>query len=71
MQDLYSFGLVMWEVLSRTIRGPENEAESDPGCYKTPYEEWVGGEDTDPSIELMRQVVVTENHRPQIPNFDG
>ena len=61
----------MWEVLSRTIRGPENEAESDPGSYKTPYEEWVGGEDTDPSIELMRQVVVTENHRPQIPNFDG
>ena len=61
----------MWEVLSRTMSGPASDPASHPARYMTPYEEWVGGEDTAPSVELMRQVVVTDNQRPIVPNFDG
>ena len=58
--DIYSFALVMWEVLRRTeIPGSEAEAES----YALPYYLDVG---PDPSFEEMRKVVCGDQRRPQV-----
>lgn len=57
--DIYSFGLILWEVCRRTISGGIFEE------YKIPYDDVVP---SDPDFEHMKKVVVIDNYRPQIPN---
>ena len=57
MTDMYSFGLVMWEVSKRcTIDGISED-------YSLPYGDVVP---SDPSIEDMKKVVCTDGQRPVI-----
>lgn len=56
--DIYSLGLVLWEVARRTVIGG---FVHDP---ELPYHEYV---DQDPSIEDMRKIVVGERIRPGLP----
>lgn len=57
--DVYSFGLVLWEIARRcSISGIFED-------YQLPYYDMVP---SDPSLEDMRKIVVTERHRPATPN---
>lgn len=57
--DVYSLGLVFWELGRRTnLSGIYDE-------YQPPYYEMV---DPDPSIEEMKMVVVDKKIRPSMPN---
>jgi TGF-beta receptor type-1 len=57
--DIYSLGLVFWEMTRRCIVNGIVEE------FKLPYFDVVAD---DPSIEEMKKVVVTNEHRPEIPN---
>jgi len=57
--DIYSMGLVMWEI----CRGTSVGGLYSP--YEVPYHDMVPA---DPSIEDMRKCVCDENKRPTIPN---
>lgn len=59
MADVYSLGLVIWEMARRTKC--EGQAES----YDLPYYNWVPRE---PSVEEMRRIVCENNRRPDCPN---
>ncbi|CAJ0587546.1 unnamed protein product, partial [Mesorhabditis spiculigera] len=63
--DMYSVGLVMWEVITR-CNDVENELTLNalPFSETLPYWEWVG---RDPTFIEMQQVVVVEKKRPVIP----
>uniref|UniRef100_A0A2K5C6V6 Activin receptor type-1C n=2 Tax=Aotus nancymaae TaxID=37293 RepID=A0A2K5C6V6_AOTNA len=57
--DIYSVGLVYWEIARRcSVRGIVEE-------YQLPYYDMVP---SDPSIEEMRKVVCDQKFRPSIPN---
>ena len=58
--DVYSFALVVWEVLHRTDL-PRSSEEAPP--HALPYHTCVG---PDPSVEEMHQVVCVERKRPEI-----
>ena len=62
MADVYSLGLVFWE-LGRRCRAPSRDADLDPG-YQMPYHDNVN---SDPSIEEMKEVVCDMKIRPQLP----
>ncbi|RXG73693.1 TGF-beta receptor type-1 [Armadillidium vulgare] len=57
--DIYALGLVYWEIARRCNTGS--------GCedFQLPYYDVVP---TDPTIEEMKKVVVTDRQRPTIPN---
>uniref|UniRef100_A0A5F9CCD3 receptor protein serine/threonine kinase n=1 Tax=Oryctolagus cuniculus TaxID=9986 RepID=A0A5F9CCD3_RABIT len=57
--DIYSVGLVYWEIARRCSVGGIVEE------YQLPYYDMVP---SDPSIEEMRKVVCDQNLRPSIPN---
>lgn len=57
--DIYAFGLVLWEIARRVNVGGIYES------YELPYYEMV---QSDPSIDEMKKVVVTEKKRPVIIN---
>ncbi|KAI0228403.1 TGF-beta receptor type-1 [Lamellibrachia satsuma] len=57
--DIYSFGLVLWEIVRRTSIGGIYEE------YQLPYFDMVP---SDPSPEEMKKVVCVERCRPEIPN---
>ncbi|XP_050388342.1 TGF-beta receptor type-1 [Patella vulgata] len=57
--DVYSFGLVLWEIARRCNVGGIAEE------YQLPYYDMVP---SDPALEDMRKVVCTDRHRPAIPN---
>ncbi|XP_060928260.1 bone morphogenetic protein receptor type-1B [Limanda limanda] len=59
MADMYSFGLILWEIARRCISGGILEE------YQLPYHESVP---TDPSYEDMREVVCIKRLRPSFPN---
>uniref|UniRef100_A0A669C226 Serine/threonine-protein kinase receptor n=1 Tax=Oreochromis niloticus TaxID=8128 RepID=A0A669C226_ORENI len=59
MADMYSFGLILWEIARRCISGGILEE------YQLPYHELVP---TDPSYEDMREVVCIKKLRPSFPN---
>lgn len=61
MADMYSFGLVMWEMSRRCATGDKITAADD---YALPYYDCVPN---DPSFEDMLQVVCVKKVRPQIP----
>nr|NP_001071968.1 transforming growth factor beta receptor [Ciona intestinalis]BAE06726.1 transforming growth factor beta receptor [Ciona intestinalis] len=55
--DVYSFALVLWEIINRTeVNGFAND-------YHLPYHDVVGN---DPDFDEMRKIVVLENLRPEI-----
>ncbi|XP_012548997.1 TGF-beta receptor type-1 isoform X4 [Bombyx mori] len=55
--DVYSFGLVLWEMARRCGNMPDD--------YQPPYYDCVP---PDPALEDMRRVVCTEKRRPNVPN---
>ncbi|XP_067686068.1 TGF-beta receptor type-1-like [Haliotis asinina] len=57
--DVYSFGLVLWEIARRCMIGGIFEE------YQMPYYDLVP---PDPSLDDMKKVVCIEKHRPAIPN---
>ncbi|MCL4132082.1 UNVERIFIED_CONTAM: hypothetical protein GTU68_041146 [Idotea baltica] len=57
--DIYALGLVFWEIARRCSTGSSCED------FQLPYYDVVP---TDPTIEEMRKVVVTDRQRPTIPN---
>ncbi|XP_001641146.2 activin receptor type-1 [Nematostella vectensis] len=57
--DVYAFGLVLWEIARRYVSGGIVEE------YQPPFYDMV---QSDPSIDEMKKVVVTENKRPSLPN---
>ncbi|XP_036453736.1 bone morphogenetic protein receptor type-1B isoform X2 [Colossoma macropomum] len=59
MADMYSFGLILWEIARRCVSGGMVEE------YQLPYHEYVP---TDPSYEDMREVVCIKRIRPPFPN---
>lgn len=54
--DVYSFGLVLWEMARRC---------GIPDEYQPPYYDCVP---PDPALEDMRRVVCVEKRRPNVPN---
>lgn len=60
MADMYSFGLVLWEMCRRCVTGEKKQMEED---YALPYHDCVTN---DPSIEEMKLVVCVKEIRPQI-----
>nr|XP_029492882.1 bone morphogenetic protein receptor type-1B-like [Oncorhynchus nerka] len=59
MADMYSFGLILWEIARRCVSGGIVEE------YQLPYHDLVP---SDPSYEDMREVVCTKRLRPSFPN---
>ncbi|XP_016316067.1 bone morphogenetic protein receptor type-1B-like [Sinocyclocheilus anshuiensis] len=59
MADMYSFGLILWEMARRCVSGGIVEE------YQLPYHELVP---TDPSYEDMREVVCIKRQRPSFAN---
>ncbi|KAG7188924.1 hypothetical protein KM043_008525 [Ampulex compressa] len=60
--DIYSLGLILWEVCRRCIsNGVALE-------YAAPYSEWLSGSNQEPSLEEMRKLVVFDQRRPPLPN---
>ncbi|XP_074474206.1 bone morphogenetic protein receptor, type IBb [Sebastes fasciatus] len=59
MADMYSFGLIVWEMARRCISGGIVEE------YQLPYHDLVP---TDPSYEDMREVVCIKKQRPSFAN---
>ncbi|KAF5926671.1 hypothetical protein HPG69_001300 [Diceros bicornis minor] len=59
MADMYSFGLILWEVARRCVSGGIVEE------YQLPYHDLVP---SDPSYEDMREVVCIKKLRPSFPN---
>ena len=57
--DIYAFGLVLWELATRTRFSPDEQLAK----YRLPYEGMV---QSDPSIEEMREVVVDRRIRPEL-----
>ncbi|XP_030647031.1 bone morphogenetic protein receptor type-1B [Chanos chanos] len=59
MADMYSFGLILWEIARRCVSGGIVED------YQLPYHDQVP---SDPSYEDMREVVCIKRIRPSFPN---
>ncbi|CAL1615530.1 unnamed protein product [Knipowitschia caucasica] len=59
MTDMYSYGLILWEIARRCVSGGIVEE------YQLPYYDLVP---TDPSYEDMREVVCIKRLRPSFPN---
>ncbi|XP_047521720.1 bone morphogenetic protein receptor type-1B isoform X2 [Pieris napi] len=61
MADMYSLGLVLWEMCRRCATGDKAQYVEP---YALPYHEWVP---PDPSFEDMHAVVVQKGVRPPVP----
>uniref|UniRef100_A0A674EA62 receptor protein serine/threonine kinase n=1 Tax=Salmo trutta TaxID=8032 RepID=A0A674EA62_SALTR len=59
MADMYSFGLILWEIARRCVSGGIVEE------YQLPYHDLVS---SDPSYEDMREVVCIKRQRPSFAN---
>ncbi|XP_012284466.1 activin receptor type-1 [Orussus abietinus] len=60
--DIYSLGLILWEVCRRCI---SHGVALD---YAAPYSEWLPNGSQEPSIEEMRKLVSLDQRRPPLPN---
>jgi bone morphogenetic protein receptor type-1B len=62
MADMYSYGLVLWEIARRCYTGDKlNQVDE----YQVPYYDCVPN---DPSFEVMHEVVNIKGIRPEIPD---
>jgi bone morphogenetic protein receptor type-1B len=62
MADMYSYGLVLWEIARRCYTGDKlNQVDE----YQVPYYDCVPN---DPSFEMMHEVVNIKGVRPEIPD---
>jgi serine/threonine protein kinase len=61
--DMYSFSLVIWELLSRLELRPNDDTV---GEHRPPYWEYVEGE---PCVQLMREIVCVKSIRPHLDRF--
>ena len=61
--DMYSFALVVWEILRKTRQNDNDEASCED--FQLPYYLDVTG--PDPSFEEMRKIVCDGKNRPNIP----
>ena len=61
MADMYSFGLVLWEMGRRCVTGNKLSTADD---YQLPYFDCVPN---DPSFEDMHEIVCLKRVRPSIP----
>lgn len=61
MADMYSFGLVLWELGRRTVTGDKQTVVDD---YRLPYWDCVPN---DPSFEDMKEIVCLRKIRPPLP----
>lgn len=60
--DIYSMGLILWEVCRRCIsNGVALE-------YAAPYSEWLTYTNQEPSVEEMHKLVCIDQRRPPLPN---
>ncbi|XP_070805229.1 bone morphogenetic protein receptor type-1B [Pituophis catenifer annectens] len=59
MADMYSFGLILWEIARKCVSGGIFEE------YQLPYHDLVS---SDPSYEDMREIVCIKRLRPSFPN---
>ncbi|KAH0950097.1 hypothetical protein HN011_008070 [Eciton burchellii] len=60
--DIYSLGLILWEVCRRCIsNGVALE-------YAMPYSEWLPSSNQEPSMEEVRKLVLLDQQRPPLPN---
>ncbi|XP_034171773.1 type I BMP receptor saxophone [Osmia lignaria lignaria] len=59
--DIYSLGLILWEVCRRCISNGVGLE------YVAPYSEWLSN-NQEPSFEEMRKLVCLDQHRPPLPN---
>lgn len=62
--DIYSFGLVLWEIASRTVNSSAPIVEE----YRQPFYEFVA---PDPTFEEMKKVVVVDRCRPAVSRHWG
>lgn len=60
--DIYSLGLIMWEVCRICV---SNGIASD---YSAPYSEWLANANQEPTVEEMKKLVCLDQLRPPIPN---
>lgn len=60
--DIYSLGLLMWEVCRRCV---SNGIVSD---YSAPYSEWLPSANQEPTVEEMKKLVCLDQLRPPMPN---
>lgn len=56
--DMYSFGLVLWEMARRC------QTQDLVDDYQAPFFEWTNEE---PTVDEMKEVVIVDRHRPPIP----
>lgn len=63
MADIYSFSLLLWEIVMHSELNPELSS-----TYRPPYYEWVG---EDPSFDDMKKTVSIEKKRPSLKPFLG
>lgn len=61
MADMYSFGLVLWEIARRCFTDETGLCEE----YQIPYYDMLPG---DPSFDEVKRVVLTDKRRPSVPN---
>lgn len=64
--DMYSFGLVIWEILSRTEIYSDYVADK----YKVPYDDHAPSS-SDPSRSEMRRIVSEQGIRPTLADFSA
>jgi serine/threonine protein kinase len=57
--DIYSYSLIIWEILSMTKSNDESEVVD---SHRPPFHEYVSG---DPSIDFMREIICVKSIRPR------
>lgn len=63
LSDVYSFALVIWEILKRCRIDDSNEQVDN---YRLPYDEELEAASLEPTEENVLNIVVVEGHRPKI-----
>lgn len=64
--EMYSLGLIFWELLRRCKFEEEKSKTIYTYEYKPPYFEYISG---DPDENVMKQIVCDQKHRPSINNL--
>ncbi|KAJ8679453.1 hypothetical protein QAD02_015240 [Eretmocerus hayati] len=60
--DVYSLGLIFWEVCRKCL------CNGQAFSYSLPFSEWLAGGCREPTLEEMHKLVVVDQRRPTVPN---